>query len=238
MFRKILIVSVCLSLSSPAFAEKFFEKSQTPEKKYFVGEKITAKINYLGIPVGEAVSEVTEKIPFNGREAYHIVVKVRSYRMIDLVYKVRDEHHSYVDAETLSSLSYSSKIHEGFNKSEEKIQPFPEGMQDPLSCGYFFRTMDVAENSSVFIPVYAEGKKWDVEVKTYEAKPEMNKVGRFEAALETEPLMPFRGIFFRKGKIRGAISLDKRRIPLRMTVKIPVLGNVSSELSEYIPGKE
>ena len=101
-----------------------------------------------------------------------------------------------------------------------------------------FRTLTVKENSSVFIPVYAEGKNWNVEIKTYGIEPAViERIGKFQS-LETEPLLPFRGIFFRKGKIRGSISLDKRRIPLRMTVGIPVLGHISSELTEYIPVKE
>ncbi len=238
-------------------AEPVFEKSEIPERKYFVGEKLKYKINYLGIPVGEAVSEVLEKIEVRGRLAYHIAVKVSSYRGIDLFYKVRDEHHSYVDVETLASLSYFCKIREGRNKFEESSEyepvsgkmrirrlgqtaelAVPARTQDQLSCGYFFRTLPAKENSSVFIPVQAEGKNWNMEVKTFDVKPvTIEKIGRFQA-LETEPVMPFRGIFFRKGKIQGSISLDKRRIPLRMTVKIPVLGYISSELTEYIPGKE
>ena len=240
MLRKILTFSLLLGFAGAYFlnaSETVFEKMDFPAQKYFTGEKFTYKISYLGVPVGEAVSKIKEKIQFKGRAAYHIEVKVRSYRWVDFVYKVRDEHHSYVDVQTLSSLAYSCKIREGFNKHEENSET-PEGMQDPLSCGYFFRTLTVKENSSVFIPVYAEGKNWNVEVKTYGIKPEViEKNGNFQV-LETVPLMPFQGIFFRKGKIHGSISLDKRRIPLRMTVKIPVLGRVSSELMEYIPGKE
>lgn len=243
----------CLTASAAVF-----EKSETPEPKYFAGEKLTYKISYLGVPVGEAVSEIVEKTVFKGRPAYHIRVKVKSYRLIDFIYKVRDEHHSYIDAENLSSLAYSADIREGFNRFEEKSEydfktkkmrvtrsgkteslDVPVPVQDQLSCGYFFRTLTVQENSSVFIPVHAEGRNWSLEVKTFTSKPDiLDHVGVFESALETEPIMPFRGIFFRKGKIKGSISLDKRRIPLRMTVKIPVLGNISSELIEYVPGRE
>lgn len=260
MFRKNLVFLLVLGLVKIPFmygAVPVFEKTEIPERKYFVGEKLTYQINYLGVPVGEAVSEVLEKTVLDGRQAYHIAVKVRSYRVIDLIYKVRDEHHSYVDAETLGSLSYSCKIREGWNKFEESSVynsktgemvikrrgetvhlAVPAGTQDQLSCGYFFRTLPVKENSSVFIPVQAEGKNWNMEVKTYGFKSvKIENAGEFQA-LETRPLMPFRGIFFRQGEIHGSISLDKRRIPLRMTVKIPILGSVSSELISYVPGKE
>lgn len=259
MLRKSLILlTVFFLLYAPCLsAETVFEKSETPEPGYFVGEKLRYRISYLGVPVGEAVSEVLEKTVIGGREAYHIAVKVRSYRAIDFIYKVRDEHHSYIDAETLGSLSYSCKIREGWNRFEEGSVynsesgemmikrggamihlAVPAGTQDQLSCGYFFRTLPLKENSSVFIPVQAEGKNWNMEVKTLGTeRVKIEDVGEFQA-LETRPVMPFRGIFFRRGEIRGSISLDKRRIPLRMTVKIPVLGNISSELVEYVPGKE
>lgn len=260
MFRKILtsflflIIACANSLSA---AEPVFEKADIPETKYFVGEKLTYKINYLGIPVGEAVSEVLEKKDVRGKLAYHIVVKVTSYRAIDFFYKVRDEHHSYVDVETLASIGYSCKISEGRNKFEETSEYDPKTgevtakrkgevsrfavlprTQDQLSCGYFFRTLPVRENSSVFIPVQAEGKSWNMKVETFGVKSaKIEKVGQFQV-LETRPMMPFRGIFFRKGEISGSISLDKRRIPLRMTVKIPILGRISSELVSYVPGKD
>lgn len=257
MFSKGLIGFLLILFSSSAFAsESFFSESGVVEPCCFVGEKLTYSISYLGLQVGEAVSEVTEKVLVQGREAYHVVVKVKSRRMIDFIFKVRDEHHSYIDVKTLTSLAYHGRVRQGLHRYEEKSEfnfkdqkvtliesgktaalDAPKGVQDPVSCGYYFRGLEIQENTSVSIPVAAEGRIWNMEVKTFGKQEEVTlKPGRFETALETQPLVPFRGIFFRRGSIRGLISLDKRRIPLRMTVKIPVLGSVSSELVEYIPG--
>ncbi len=241
-----------------AFAEEpVFEAVEIPAKKLFVGETLVYGVNYLGIPVGEGRAEVKEKMMYEGRPVYHIIVTVKSYGAIDWVYKVRDEHHSYVDAEKFHSLFYSKKIREGRRQQEEsmkydqeahravfksgndeKILEIKPDTQDQLSCGYFFRTLKLERNKPVFIPVQADEKNWSLEVRLHEVNPvTIEGVGKFQA-LEAEPLMNFQGIFFRKGKIRGWISLDKRRIPLKMTVGIPVLGRVTAELKEYIPGKD
>lgn len=238
-------------------AEPVFEAVDVPEKKLFVGEVLTYHVNYLGLPIGEGRAEVKEMTVYNGRPAYHIVVTVKSYKGIDLIYKVRDEHHSWIDAEKFHSLAYTKKIREGRRKRDERMEYNQEkhtavfenaegkkeieikpDTQDQLSCGYFFRTLTLENKKSVFIPVQADEKNWQLEVIQHDTVPlKIENVGHF-TALEAEPLMAFEGIFFRKGKIRGWISLDKRRIPLKMTVGIPVLGRVTAELKEYIPGKE
>jgi hypothetical protein len=232
-------------------------KPESPEKKFYSGEKLIYEISYLGVPVGRSVSEV-EEATYQNRKAYHFHVFVTSYRGIDFFYKVRDEHHSYVDAKTLETLGYERKIQEGRRKVYEKIIFDPAaheahyfdaqgkeiqkletqpGTQDALSCGYWSRTYPFQAGDRFFIPVHAEEKNWNLEVKTYEKKTvTLSKIGKFEA-VRLEPMMEFQGIFFRKGKVEGWVSLDKRRIPLTMKVKIPVLGMISASLISYEPGQ-
>ncbi len=238
-------------------SEPVFERVETPAKKLFIGEVLVYKVEYLGITVGEGRAEVKEKTVINGRPAYHVEVRVRSHGIIDKIYKVRDEHHTYIDAETFDSLAYRKKVNEGKRAREEYVEYDQEKhqavleskagkkfyeiqprTQDQLSCGYYFRMLSLKPESSVFIPVEADGKNYDMEVRVRKTgKMKIDGIGKFET-LEVRPLMQFEGIFFRKGKIRGWISLDNRRIPLKMTVSIPVLGRVKAELTEYIPGKE
>ncbi len=255
-----LIPVFLLLLFSPVpliASEPKFPRVEIPQKKLFVGEKLIYKISYLKIPVGEAESEVKEITKIAGRKAYHIIVRARSFPVLNFIYKVQDEHHSYIDVEGLYSLRYEKDLNEGpFHVKEtitydpenhkahyvnpRKPAPFemaiPENIQDQLSCGYFFRTLAVQPESSVSIPVNAGKKNWSVEIKLHGVKRiKIKGVGEFEA-LETEPLMPFRGIFVKKGKIRGWVSLDERRIPLKMKVKIPILGSITAELTRYEPG--
>lgn len=233
---------VCLFLCAriAGAAGPVYEAVSIPEKKLFVGEKLVYQIEYLGVPVGEGRAEVAEKTVYLGRPAYHITVTVRSYKAIDWIYKVRDEHHSYIDAENFQSLALQKKIREGRRRHEESVDMMKEhpGMQDEISCGYFFRTLKIEPRTSVFIPVHADGKDWNLEVKLLDTKPlQIKGAGSFQA-IEAQPLMAFQGFFLRKGKVDGWISLDKRRIPLKMSVKIPVLGPITAELKEYVPGHD
>lgn len=253
---------VFFSLMPTSYAKKTlpdYPAVQKPAEHFWVGEKLTYKISYLGLSVGTAEAEISGRETLNGRSVYHIVVRVKSHPVIDLLYKVRDEHHTWIDAENLNSLRYEKKLNEGryhvhevmvydqekhtalyqsLTNHSEKEMLIPQNAQDQLSCGYFFRTLEVQPNTTVTIPVNADEKNWDLEVRLKTAAPlEIEGVGRFQA-LEAEPLIKFQGIFIKRGKIRGWISLDERRIPLMMKVKVPVLGSVIARLSAYQPGTE
>lgn len=238
-------------------AEKIFPRSEKPAAKLFLREKIKFEISYLGIPVGEAVSEVKEIVKVNGRDAYHIEINIRSRTVLDWIYKVRDTHHSYIDTEHCHSLRYEKKIKEGNYWTDESMEYdqdahigrfysrkdnshkemfIPKNVQDQISCCYWFRLQDIKPDSKVLVSVNADEKNWDLEVITHGIKDmKIAPVGVFQA-IEVEPIILFEGFFVRRGKVHGWMSLDERRIPLMMKVKVPVLGNVTATLAEYEPG--
>ncbi|HOE68204.1 MAG TPA: DUF3108 domain-containing protein [Candidatus Omnitrophota bacterium] len=237
--------------------EKIFPPSGKPPARFFVGEKLKFKVTYAGITVGEAESVVKEIVAVNGRDAYHIEINIRSKPVLDWIYKVRDTHHSYVDVQNLCSLRYEKTVHEGrywtdevmeydqaehlgrfFSKKDNsrKEMFIPKNVQDQISCGYYYRTLDVKPGTKASIPVNADEKNWDLEVLAHGTKEmTIGGIGVFEA-VEVEPVILFEGFFVRRGKVRGWMSLDDRRVPLVLKVKIPVLGDVTATLIEYQPG--
>jgi len=237
--------------------EKIFPRSEKPAAKIFLGEKIKFEISYLGITVGEAVSEVKELVKVNDRDAYHIEINIRSRSILDWIYKVRDTHHTYIDAEHFHSLRYEKKIKEGRYWTDESMEYdqnghigrfysrkdnsrkemfIPKHVQDQISCCYWFRLQDVQPDSKTRFPVNADEKNWDLEVITHGIKEmKIKNVGIFQA-VEVEPIILFEGFFVRRGKVRGWMSMDEHRIPLLMKVKVPVLGEVVATLAGYEPG--
>lgn len=253
-----LFFIVLLFFSPLVFADEVvFPAVKTPARKLSVGEKLEYTIRYLGIPVGKAVAEVKEITKLGEKPVYHITVQVTSHPVIDLVYKVRDTHHSFIDTERLHSLRYEKILNEGRYRADEvmtynqeahtahylsrkngseKEMDIPKDVQDQLSCGYWFRMQTIKPNTTVTVPVNADEKNWELEVKLHDVKKmKIKGIGEF-GALEAEPLIKFQGIFVKRGKIRGWISMDERRIPLKMKVKVPILGSVVAELSAYTPG--
>lgn len=247
-------------IAEQAFAGSLpvYPKSEKPVQKIFEGEKLVYGIHYMGIRIGTATATVSDVGPPEVPEVYRITIEVESAPWIDLIYKVRDIHHTEIDRKTLYSVRYEKNVSEGPRKAKSAVafdqkahkvvyqkdgsgtgetDDIPPGTQDEISCGYWFRTLEIQSGTSVYIPVHSDHQNWDLEVRIGEtSEMEIDGIGRF-TAVEVEPVMDFEGIFFRRGKIKGWISLDERRIPLEMKVSIPVLGKVRARLAEYYPGK-
>ncbi len=114
----------------------------------------------------------------------------------------------------------------------------PPNVQDQLSCGYWTRLQKMEPESQLSIPVNADEKNWDLKVKVLKkTKIELKGFGKLEA-LEVEPIIRFQGLFVKRGKIHGWIGTDPDQIPLKMSVKIPVLGSVSAHLVEKTSGSD
>lgn len=250
-------------LSAPcAWAEtglKEYPASAQGLPKLFVGEKLTFSISYFAVPIGRATAEVREMTVVHGRPAYHIVVNVASTSVVDLIYKVRGEHHSYLDAKSLSSLRYEIRSAKDAAKVafEMNIDPdsgtaeyhyirrgirkkvkTPPNSQDRLSMGYYFRTLDLSPHQTLFIPVQTEQQTWQLSVKTAQVKPiKLKNIGIFQA-LEAVPTVEFISTLKEPGAVRGWISTDERRIPLIIRAKAPLLGSVTVKLTEYVPGRD
>ena len=226
-------------------------------KKLYVGERLVYSVRWLGVEVGRGETEVKEIVSIRSRKAYHVVVNVRSTPILDWIYKVRDVHHSYIDVERLHSLRYEKILKEGRYRADEvmdydqerhtatyfsrrsgsrKEMMIPPDVQDQLSCGFWFRLQEVQPNSKIYIPVNADEKNWDMEVKIL--RYTQVKLSGFpeREAVEVEPEIQYQGLFVKRGKIRGLIALDERRVPLKMRVKIPVLGSITARLIEYQAG--
>lgn len=252
--RRAFGTAVCYFFCFIYFLSAPLAESEEPPKKLYVGERLVYSVRYLGITVGRGEAEVKEIVTIRGRKAYHIVVQVRSAPILDWIYKVRDTHHSYIDIEKLHSLRYEKILKEGRYRADEEMDYdqeshlayyhsrkngshkqmlIPPDVQDQLSCGFWFRLQDIHPGTEILIPVNADEKNWNLRVKVLkETKVKLRGFKEWEA-VEVEPELQFQGIFVKRGKIRGWISLDESQIPLKMQVKIPVLGSITAQLVEY-----
>ncbi len=248
-----IFLFLLFSLSSPVAAQ------EAPSRKLPAGERLIYSVRLLGFEVGKGEARVRRIVTLRGRKAYHIQVRVRSAPILDWIYKVRDVHHSFIDVEKLHSVRYEKILREGRYRADEimeydqeehlgryysrknqsqKEMMIPPDVQDQLSSGYWFRLQEKFEpGTEIEIPVNADEKNWDLRVKV--VKRTKVKLAGFKEtfeAIEIEPEIEFQGIFIKRGKIRGWMSLDERRIPLKMTVKIPILGRITARLVTYEPG--
>ncbi len=218
------------------------------------GEKLKFSIRWLGMEVGTAEAVLKGIEEMRGRKAYHIAVLVRSNSVIDLVYPVRDEHHSYIDVEHFHSLRYEKTLREGRYRADEvmefdqeahqavylskrsgekKQMLIPKNTQDLVSATYWFRVQPMETGGTVTIPINTDERNWKFAVKILEReRVHIDGLGIFEA-VKLEPQVKFQGIFVQRGKMTGWMSTDDKRLPLLMKTKIPVLGSVNVVLVAY-----
>ena len=233
------------------------QKEKVIQKANFtvpLGERMWFSIRWLGFEVGTADVWVKEITKVKDRDAYHIVVTVKSNKLIDLIYPVRDEHHSYVDVEHLYSLRYEKNVREGGYRAEEvmdydqvnhkaryeskrsgdvKEMLIPENVQDQLSCTFWFRIQPMKPNDTLYIPVNVDEKNWKLEVEVQAIEElDIEGFGKIQA-IRAEPFARFQGLFVRKGRAWGWMSTDEKRIPLLMRTKIPILGTIYMVITEY-----
>ena len=220
------------------------------------GEHLTFSIRWLGFEFGTGEIKLEGIETIQDREAYHVSMRVWSNALIDLVYPVRDEHHSYIDVEHFHSLRYEKVLREGRYRADEvmvydqdqhtavyesrlngtkKQMMIPEHVQDQLSCAFWLRYQAMKPGDHVHIPVDADEQNWDVEIHVvYSDRKKIGDLGTFDA-LRIDPSANFQGVFIRRGKFWGWMSMDDRRLPLLMQSKIPVLGSVNIVLVDYQP---
>ena len=221
------------------------------------GEKLKFSVRWLGMEVGTAEAVVKGIEEIKGRKAYHVQVIAKSNSLIDLVYPVRDEHHSYIDKDYFHSLRYEKILREGRYRADEVMEFDQENhtaiyfsrkngskkhmltaqnVQDEISSAYWFRAQPMDVGDTIHIPAMSDEKNWDLQVKVLQRdKVKISDLGTFEA-FQLEPNATFQGLFIRRAAIRGWISADEKRIPLMMKTKIPVLGTITVVLVSHENG--
>ena len=216
-----------------------------------VGERVSYVLKWSIIPVGEAELQVLDGEAKIGEPAYLFQVRARSYRFIDLFYKVRDHIESYTDRDITHSLLYVKHQREGRYKREvrvefdweqskahyyskgrhEKTLPLAPGTFDPLSVFFAFRLIPLSDNLEVEAPV-TDGKNC-VMGRARVIRREKVKIdaGEFDTFLVEPDLQHVGGIFKKSkdAKLQVWVTADDRRIVVKAKSSVAV-GHFTAEL--------
>jgi hypothetical protein len=261
--KKLLIALLLLNLScAPRIAVKrpTLYKDAWQEKEIaipkvqaesFLNEKYTYKVKWLGLTVGWVSLENLGIQEYKGKKAYHIVIRARTNRFLDRLFKVKDEFHSYLEVDTLKPLLFKSKRREGgyrfeseliFDYAKGKILyhslldncrkelKLEEGLLDIISCFYRFRTLSIDKPKYKFLIVH-RSKIWEVNIKVIKkGLLEMRKRGLIKALLIN--INAQHGKEKAKGEAWVWFSADEKKIPLlvQVNVDIPIVGTVVAAL--------
>src|SRR5829696_9277998 len=90
---------------------------------YSVGEELTYKATFGGIPAGTARMRVDGIETVRGRQAYHVVFSIDGGVPF---FRVQDRYESWIDVQTLASLRHRQEIREGRYKRTTVYEIYPE----------------------------------------------------------------------------------------------------------------
>ncbi|MFH1093630.1 MAG: DUF3108 domain-containing protein [Candidatus Omnitrophota bacterium] len=215
-----------------------------PMGKLVPGEKLTYKVSWLGMHVGEATLEVKKDEAQNNGETCKVVLKAWTTSFFSFFYNVKGSIESIVDAQTFKPLKYNSKtnINKKFifkemdydfeklkvnavDKKGKYVVDISADTLDPLGVFYYFRKNNVVLNEPVDILV--NGGKKNFPVRIYATREHFinTPAGRFWA-FQVEPTREserqFDDSLDAEGSMRIWFSADMRRLPLIILLNVPV----------------
>lgn len=253
----VFFISGCSVTSSYKIKEKKPEEVKIEDSKPLlrVGEKFTYKAEWMGINVGSAVLFVKEIMELNGHEVYHIIAKAETTSFAAKLFPVEDEISTYIDTKKLYPVRFDKKQKEGKREKDEYLDfdqengkaafvsritnekkefDVPKGVQDPVSCIYYFRLSNVKPGEALFANVHLDDKNWLLKTRIVDRG--IVKVKNFKnwQAFMAEPMSWFQGELNKNAKVSIWFSADQDRIPLLVIVQsnIPLVGTITITLQE------
>ncbi len=196
---------------------------------------MTYEVTLNDAHVGKAVLEVLEKTKFAGRDAYHLVSRIKSNKWVSLFSRIDDQVESYIDVE--GGYSHRMKINKRRKKKEEaktidfdqvghhatefkrdteEVFDIPPKAQDFLSSLYYLRAQDRLEpGASIFIDLHQNGKNWQVEVRVLEKERVTTPAGSFKT-IKVHTSFPEGGLLKNGGDLIIWFTDDDKRVPVMM----------------------
>src|SRR5829696_7279742 len=213
---------------------------------YSVGEELTYKATFGGIPAGTARMRVDGIETVRGRQAYHVVFTIDGGVPL---FRVHDRYESWIDVQTLASLRHRQQIHEGRYKRTTVNEIFPErGTYEEGDSVYTSVSHPLDDGSFIYAIRTAAIRVGETRRDDRYFRPDRNPVvlaglrqevvrvgaGRFLATV-VRPSIKANGIFSENGEAQVWFSDDARRYPLLVKSKFARF-SLTLSLQSVVPG--
>ncbi len=264
MIKRLLLICVLISniscarrlaMSPPAiYSQEWKDKDVIvlkSEMADFIHEKYLYKIRWLGLTVAEAEFENLGLEEYDGIECYHVAVRVRTHKVLNYIFKVKDEFHSYINSENFKPLAYIVRRREGGYRSESKtifdyennkliyhsiLDDSKKEMElkpdyyDFFSCFYKLRASDLNEDLYSFKTVQ-RAKVWQVDIGVIK-KGVLELRGHGTPDVVLVNIKAVCGEERARGEAWIWFSANKGKVPLlgQFNVDIPVVGTIRMAL--------
>jgi hypothetical protein len=198
---------------------------------YMVGEELTYRATFGGIPAGTARMRVDGVEMVRGRPAYHVVFLLDGGIPF---FRVHDRYESWIDIETLASLRHRQQIAEGHYHRTTSYEIYPERAQyqkegdslrtsvsNPLDDGSFIyavRTAGIRVGETRRDDRYFRPDKNPVVLTGLRQDTVSVGAGTF-ATTVVRPTIRTSGIFSDDGQAQVWFTDDENRYPVQVKAK-------------------
>jgi hypothetical protein len=212
-----------------------------------VGEELTYKATFGGIPAGTARMRVAGIELVRGRPAYHVVFSIDGGVPL---FRVRDRYESWIDVQTLASLRHRQQISEGRYKRTTTYEIYPErGTYEEGDSVYASVSHPLDDGSFIYAIRVAGIRVGETRRDDRYFRPDRNPVvltglrqeavrvgaGTFFATV-VRPSIKANGIFSENGEAQVWFSQDARRYPVLVKSKFAKF-SLTLSLQSVVPGE-
>ena len=214
---------------------------------YGVGEELTYRATFGGIPAGTARMRVDGIEVVRGRPAYHVVFTIDGGVPF---FRVHDRYDSWIDVQTLASLRHRQQISEGRYTRTTTYEIFPDrgtyeegdsvhaSVAHPLDDGsfiYAIRSARVRVGETRRDDRYFRPDRNPVVLTGLRQEAVRVGAGVF-AATVVQPSIKANGIFSENGEAQVWFSEDARRYPVLLKSRFAKF-SLTLSLQSVVPGE-
>ena len=218
-----------------------------------VGERAEYDVS-LGVfgDVGEGHMEVVEMETVDGHPTYHVRFKINGRVLLG---SVDTELESWIDADGL----FTRRIHKNQDEinyeADKWYDVYPERKiyrrratgavdtlpsttpQDEVSILYYVRTMPLEVGRTYTLNDYYRRSGNPVKIQVVRKDTLRGMGGTDLPVIVVRPIIKTSGLFGEGGEAELYFTDDWRRILVKMTSKVPVVGRLGLTLKSYKPGR-
>ncbi|MBI4527149.1 MAG: DUF3108 domain-containing protein [Deltaproteobacteria bacterium] len=249
-----LLVLAGLFLPSRSFAASSSSSPKTYEPVFHPfeqGESASYRATWSGVPVASADVE-TRSVLIDGRKYYRVEVQARTWKYLELIWKMRDSIESIFEHGTLRPRRFVFRQRENRKKTDttavfesetkkwvirrkegKKIKDFEFVSQDtldPISAVYLARSLDFKVGDMLRLDVFGGKSRYQVTMDVVGQERITTKAGEFNAYKIVPKIVNLTKSGY-AGRVRQAtvwISADEKRRPLKVVSQV-FIGTVNIE---------
>ncbi|HIL86207.1 MAG: DUF3108 domain-containing protein [bacterium] len=230
--KKVIILLFMSFLLGQEPIEK--EQSFVPGEQYKYNLFVDLiKIGPNLIKLGSATLSTKKIETINGREAYHLNFSVKTSKVGDALYKIRDTIDVWVDTESLQLIKQVKKLREKNVRRQSttiitgstaitdgKEYSIPENVFDPYALIMILKNEDIAEKKSKKFTILDDGKVKQIEIQNIGIKTIRTPAGKFDA-YTYKPLHNGKSVLKNKGDMQISYGIiNNRTVPVKISLKL------------------